>query len=220
VKFAPEGNPFIVAALLLAIGGWFAAAQFGGWVMTALAVALSSLTLFILWFFRDPTRKLPSDGTAVVAPGEGRIIDICEIEEPNFLQTTARRISIFLNVFDVHVQRSPVDGVIEHREYRPGTYQAAWLDKASEHNEQASVGITTPYGKILVRQIAGLIARRIVTDAFEGDEIKRGERIGLIRFGSRVELFVPLHWEVTCAVGDRTRVGATTLARLPVRLEP
>ena len=123
-------------------------------------------------------------------------------------------------MFDVHVQRSPVDGVVEHREYRPGTYQAAWLDKASEHNEQASVGITTPYGKILVRQIAGLIARRIVTDAFEGDEIKRGERIGLIRFGSRVELFVPLHWEVTCAVGDRTRVGATTLARLPVRIEP
>ena len=101
MKFAPEGHPFIVAALLLAIGGWFTATQFGGWVMTALAVALSSLTLFILWFFRDPTRKLPSDGTAVVAPGEGRVIDICEIEEPNFLQTTARRISIFLSLIHI-----------------------------------------------------------------------------------------------------------------------
>lgn len=220
MRFAREGHPFIGAALLLACGGWVAVMRFGGWSVIVLAIVLSTLTLFVFWFFRDPPRNLPDDGTAVVAPGEGRVIDIREVEEPSFLQSTARRISIFLSVFDVHVQRSPVDGVVEHREYRAGTYQAAWLDKASEHNEQASLGISTPYGRILVRQIAGLIARRIVTDAFEGDKIERGERIGLIRFGSRVELFVPMHWEVTCAVGDRTRVGATILARLPVRLEP
>ena len=92
----------------------------------------------------------------------------------------------------------------------------AWLEKASEDNEQASLGITTPYGRVLVRQIAGLVARRIVTDPSEGDRVERGKRIGIIRFGSRVDLFVPLDWELTCRVGDRVRVGATPLAKLPV----
>jgi phosphatidylserine decarboxylase len=130
----------------------------------------------------------------------------------------ARRISIFLSVFDVHVQRAPVSGTVEHRSYRPGKYAVAWLDKASEDNEQASLGITTPYGRVLVRQIAGLVARRIITDPAEGDRVARGDRIGLIRFGSRVELFLPLDWEITCAVGDRVRVGLTVLARQPAEV--
>ena len=119
----------------------------------------------------------------------------------------------------MHVQRAPVSGRVEHRSYKPGKYLVAWLEKASEDNEQASLGITTPHGKVLVRQIAGLIARRIITDPAEGDAVERGQRIGLIRFGSRVDLFVPLDWEVTCGVGDRVRVGATPLARLPVAVE-
>jgi phosphatidylserine decarboxylase len=116
-------------------------------------------------------------------------------------------------VFDVHVQRSPVTGPIEHRDYRPGKYAVAWLDKASEDNEQASLGISTDKGRVLVRQIAGLVARCIITDPAEGDRVERGRRIGLIRFGSRVDLFLPIEWEVTCKVGDRVRVGATVLAR-------
>jgi phosphatidylserine decarboxylase len=151
----------------------------------------------------------------VVAPGEGRVIEIKELHEPSFLRATARRITIFLSVFDVHVQRAPVSGVVEHKDYKRGKFAVAWLEKASEDNEQASLGIATPHGRVLVRQIAGLVARRIVTDPAEGDLVERGERIGIIRFGSRVDLFVPLEWEITCKVGDRARVGATGLARVP-----
>jgi len=176
---------------------------------------MTILALFVLWFFRNPEPALPADATAVVAPGQGRIIDIREVDEPTFMQGRARRITIFLSVFDVHVQRAPVSGVVEHRSYRPGAYAVAWAEKASQDNEQASLGITTPHGRVLVRQIAGLVARRIVTDPVEGDQVDRGARIGLIRFGSRVDLFLPLEWEVTTAVGDKVRVGSTPLARLP-----
>jgi len=219
LRLAREGYPFVTIALLLCAAAWTLAARNGGLVLGGLAVLFSLLALFVLWFFRNPTPRLPGDGAIVVAPGQGRVIDIREIEEPSFLQSTARRITIFLSVFDVHVQRAPVSGRVEHRSYKPGKYLVAWLEKASEDNEQASLGITTPHGRVLVRQIAGLVARRIITDPVEGDAVERGQRIGLIRFGSRVDLFVPLEWEVTCGVGDRVRVGATPLARLPMGVE-
>lgn len=214
MKLVPEGYPFVVGTALLAAAGWTALSVWGG-PLTVLAAALFSLlALFVLWFFRDPVRRAPAAQDVVVAPGEGRVIDIKEMHEPSFLRTTARRITIFLSVFDVHVQRAPVSGVVEHRDYKPGKFAVAWLEKASEDNEQASLGITTPNGKVLVRQIAGLVARRIVTDPSEGDRVERSQRIGIIRFGSRVDLFVPLDWELTCKVGDRARVGATPLARV------
>ncbi len=215
MKLVPEGYPFVAGALLLAAAGWTAVSLWGGVLALAAAILFSTLTLFVLWFFRDPVRRAPDSGDVVVAPGEGRVIDIKTTHEPSFLQATARRITIFLSVFDVHVQRSPVSGVVEHKDYRPGKFAVAWLEKASEDNEQASLGITTPSGKVLVRQIAGLVARRIVTDPAVGDRVERGQRLGIIRFGSRVDLFVPLDWEVTCKVGDRARVGATALARVP-----
>jgi phosphatidylserine decarboxylase len=216
MKLVPEGYPFVGTGLLLAAVAWVWVAQSGGALAVSLAIVVSVLTLFSLWFFRDPVRTAPSDASVVVAPGEGRVVDIKEIHEPSFLQATARRISIFLSVFDVHVQRSPVSGTVEHRVHKPGAFAVAWLEKASEDNEQASLGISTPHGRVLVRQIAGLIARRIVTDPAVGDRVERGQRIGIIRFGSRVDLFVPLDWELTCAVGDRARVGSTPLARAPV----
>lgn len=219
MRFAREGYPFITIALLLSAAAWTAALSLGGLVTTSLAVICSALVLFVVWFFRDPVPPVPEDGRLVVAPGQGKVIDIREVDEPSFLQGAARRITIFLSVFDVHVQRAPVSGTVEHRSYKPGEYAVAWLEKASEDNEQASLGITTSQGRVLVRQIAGLVARRIVTDPVEGDTVQRGDRIGLIRFGSRVDLFLPLEWEVICAVGDRVRVGATALARVPVGVE-
>jgi phosphatidylserine decarboxylase len=216
VKLVPEGYPFVGGALVLAAAAWAVVGSFGGALALVAAVVFTTLALFVLWFFRDPEPQSPRDAAVVVSPGEGRVVDIREVHEPSFLHATARRISIFLSVFDVHVQRAPVSGTVEHREYKPGTFAVAWLEKASEDNEQASLGITTPHGRVLVRQIAGLIARRIVTDPSEGDRVERGQRIGIIRFGSRVDLFVPLDWELTCRVGDRTRVGATPLAKLPV----
>ena len=214
MKLAREGYPFAVLGLLLAGAAWAGATltAAGGWLL-ALAITLSALALFVVWFFRDPSRPLPDGDDLVVAPGEGRVIGIGTVDEPTFLHGAAHKISIFLSIFDVHVQRAPVSGVVEHRSYRAGKYAVAWLDKASDDNEQASLGIATPNGPVLVRQIAGLVARRIITDPAEGDRVERGRRIGLIRFGSRVDLFLPSTWEVTCAIGDRARVGATVLAR-------
>ncbi len=177
------------------------------------ACLLSGLALFVLWFFRDPDPTLPADEALVVSPGQGKILLIEDVEEDTFMAGPARKISIFLSVFDVHVQRAPVSGSVEHLVYKPGTYAVAWLEKASEENEQSSLGITTPNGRVLVRQIAGLIARRIITDPAEGDSVERGKRFGLIRFGSRVDLFLPRHWEILCAVGDKVRVGTTVVAR-------
>lgn len=215
MKLVPEGYPFVAGAILLAAGAWLGLGSIGGLVSFLATGVFSVLALFVLWFFRDPTPHAPEATDVVVAPGQGRVIEIKEVHEPSFMQATARRITIFLSVFDVHLQRAPVSGTIEHRSYKPGKFAVAWLEKASEDNEQASLGITTPHGKVLVRQIAGLVARRIVTDHSEGDRVERGQRIGIIRFGSRVDLFLPLDWELTCKVGDRARVGATALARIP-----
>ena len=216
MRFASEGYPFIAIGVALAALGWIVwALGFAGLAGQVLAPVLTLLALFTFWFFRDPERRIPTEPGVVVAPGEGRVLLVEEADEPTYIGGRARKISIFLSIFDVHVQRSPVAGRVEHRAYRPGTFAVAWLDKASEDNEQASVGIATPRGKVLVRQIAGLVARRIVTYPVEGQEVALGERIGIIRFGSRVDLFIPLAWQVVCAPGDRVLEGLTVVARQP-----
>ena len=217
MSFAREGYPFVAIGVLLAALAYFGvAAGVGGLWLRGVAALLTVMSLFTLWFFRDPAPIGPVGAGDVVAPGQGKVISISEVDEPTFMGGRARRITIFLSIFDVHVQRAPVSGLVEHRAYRPGKYLAAWNEKASADNEQSSTGITTPYGRVLVRQIAGLIARRIVSDPSEGDEVGRGDRIGLIRFGSRVDLFIPLDWEVVSSVGDRVRVGSSVIARLPL----
>ena len=219
MKLAREGYPFVTAGVLLAVLGWVGVAVGigGAWLMAISGVS-SLLALFTLWFFRDPAPTLPADARSVVAPGQGKVISISEVDEPTFLGDRARRITIFLSVFDVHVQRAPVSGIVEHRVYTPGKYLVAWKEKASADNEQSSLGISTRHGPVLVRQIAGLIARRIITDPSEGDAVVRGNRLGIIRFGSRVDLFLPLDWEVISSVGDRVRVGSSVLARQPTSL--
>ncbi|MBT8488280.1 MAG: phosphatidylserine decarboxylase [Gemmatimonadetes bacterium] len=220
MSFAREGYPFAVAGLLLAglcwAGVWVRVADPASWPGRALLVsawACSALAVFVLWFFRDPPPVLAADAAAVVAPGQGKIILVEDVDHVDVVDGPATKISIFLSVFDVHVQRAPVSGEVVHKEYRPGKYLAAWNDKASEDNEQGALGIRTEEGTVLVKQIAGLVARRIITDPDVGDDLERGERFGLIRFGSRVDLFLPAHWEVTGAVGDRVIVGSTAIAR-------
>ena len=218
MTIAREGYPFAAAGLLLAGASWLAVwmGLGGGAVGSALQVAawvLSGLAVFVLWFFRNPEPTVPSDEDLVVAPGQGRVILIEEVDEGSFIEGPATKISIFLSVFDVHVQRAPVSGTVKHKVYSPGAYAVAWADKASEDNEQSSLGIAAEHGRVLVRQIAGLIARRIITDPAEGDPVTRGRRFGLIRFGSRVDLFLPPHWEILCRVGDRLTVGSSVMAR-------
>jgi len=150
----------------------------------------------------------------VIAPADGRVVDVRMVPEPMFLKTEATRISIFMSVFDVHVNRYPVTGTVEFTRYHPGRFLHAASDKASLDNEQSSIGMRGARGPMLVRQIAGLIARRIVTDAAPGTRATQGERLGMIRFGSRVDVFLPAAARATVrvAVGDRVRAGATTLA--------
>jgi phosphatidylserine decarboxylase len=221
MRFAREGYPFMVGAAVLAALAWAAAfaalasaAVPGSGALTIVpASLLTLLAAFVFYFFRDPEREGPSGEGVVISPGDGKIIDIREVEEPTFIGGACRRITIFLSVFNVHVQRAPVSGDVTHREYRPGEYAVAWHPKASEKNEQSSLGLIARGDRVLVRQIAGLIARRIVTYPEQGERVERGDRIGLIRFGSRVDLFIPLDWALDCAVGDKVAGGSTVLAR-------
>lgn len=233
MKIAREGIPFAAAGVFLAgicwAGVWLLASTpvdagsaaagsagsgFGQVALYIAAWTFSILAVFVLWFFRDPEPSTPTDDQVVVAPGQGKVISIEDVEETDFIAGASKKISIFLSVFDVHVQRSPVTGTVEYKVYRPGAYAVAWADKASEDNEQSSLGITAEHGRVLVKQIAGLVARRIITDPAEGDMVTRGRRFGLIRFGSRVDLFLPAHWELLCEVGDRVTVGSTPMARM------
>jgi len=210
MRFAREGYPFMLAGSLLATLAWAAVPFSDTWV-TVPALVVTVLAALVFYFFRDPDRPVPAGQGVVLAPGDGKIIGIQEVDEPSFFEGRCRRITIFLSVFNVHVQRAPVSGRIAHREYRPGEYAVAWHPKASDSNEQASLGLSTPAGRVLVRQIAGLIARRIVTYPEQGDQVQIGDRIGLIRFGSRVDLFLPLHWPLSCRVGDKAVGGETVL---------
>ena len=213
MRIAPEGWPFIVPGwALVALGAWGVRA-WGPWTWAALApVAL--IAIWLLVFFRDPVRVGPRGDQYVIAPADGKVVDIRETDEPMYVNTRAMRISIFMSVFDVHVNRYPVTGTNELVRYNPGRFLHAGSDKASLDNEQASVGLRTARGPLLVRQIAGLIARRIVTDAQPGDRAVQGERLGMIRFGSRVDVFLPAAGRpaVRVTVGDRVRAGASVLA--------
>jgi len=215
VKFAREGLPFVsIAAVLAGLSWWYGLALDQPPWAVALALVLTGLTAFIAWFFRDPERRIPQEPGVVVSPADGKVIDVRRIDEPDVFGGAARRITIFLNVFNVHVQRAPVAGEVVHRDYFPGDYMVAWHEKASDQNERASLGFRTPDGPVKVTQIAGLVARRIVTYPTEGDRLARGQHIGLIRFGSRVDLFLPLEWEIRCAPNDIVKGGETVVAAI------
>lgn len=208
IPFAKEGFPFIG----IAAGGTLLAAGLG-W--TAVAVGAALLTVFVGWFFRNPARTIPQGPNLVVAPGDGKVIAIEEEFEPRFLKDRSIRLTIFLNVFDVHINRIPCAGTVQDVHYQPGLFLVASRPDATVRNEQNALMLLTPSGvKILCVQVAGLIARRIVCWVGAGDRVQRGERFGLIRFGSRMDTFVPLGTMIKVAVGDRVKGGETILGEL------
>lgn len=215
MNFAREGMPFILAALALAAVGYTAALMRRSWPLWLLAFVLTILVLWVAYFFRDPERSGPRGERLVISPADGRVIDISEVDEPSFLAGRAIRISVFMNVFNVHVNRYPVEGRVAYVHYNPGKFLSAAQDKASLENEQMSVGVQGAKHKVLFRQIAGLVARRIVTYSRVGDEAEQGERMGLIRFGSRVDVFVPVGSVVKVQLGEKPVAGTTVLAELP-----
>ncbi len=215
MNFAREGIPFILAALVLAAAGYTAALMRRSWPLWLLAFVLTILVLWVAYFFRDPERTGPRGEQLVISPADGRVIDIREVDEPAFLQGRAIRISVFMNVFNVHVNRYPVAGRVAYVHYNPGKFFSAAQDKASMENEQMSVGVQGARHKVLFRQIAGLVARRIVTYSRVGDDAEQGERMGLIRFGSRVDVFIPVGSTVKVQLGEKPVAGSTVLAELP-----
>lgn len=205
MRIAPEGWPFIVAA-------WLIGAALLLLVTWVVALVWLPVAVWCTAFFRDPVREGPRGDGLVIAPADGRVVSVIPIDEPRVVGGAAVRISIFMNVFDVHVNRYPASGEIVHRDHRHGKFVNAATEKAALENEQSDVGMRTPRGPMLVRQIAGLVARRIRTDHQVGHVAAQGERMGLIRFGSRVDVFLPAGSAVTVRVGDITRAGQTVIA--------
>ena len=209
IPFAKEGIPFIGAAVgVTLLAGW------SGWIIATVGAAI--LTLFVSWFFRNPSRVIPQGPRLVLASGDGKVIAIEEEFESRFIKDRSIRVSIFLNVFDVHINRIPCEGVIEDVQYQPGLFLVASKPDATLRNEQNALMIRTVEGaKVLCVQVAGLIARRIVCWVSPRDRAVLGERFGLIRFGSRMDTFLPLGTSIKVAVGDRVKGGETILGQLP-----
>ena len=196
--------------LILALAGvavWF--------VSVWLSFAFLALFLFTIAFFRDPNRRVPADPNLIVAPADGRVSDIVELDEKEILKTKRRRVGIFLSIFDVHTNRAPIPGRIVYRKHHEGLCLDARDPDCSEKNEAMTWAFENLRGTIVVRQLTGAIARRIVAWANVGDELKKGERFGMIRFGSRTELYLPLSATVLVKVGDHVAGGSTPIARLP-----
>ena len=200
---APEGWPFIfpalVAAALFAFLGW--------WVMAAV---FASVGAACLGFFRDPERTPPELPGAILSPADGRVVEIREQVREEFVGE-ASRVSIFLSPLDVHVNRSPLGALVSGVEYRPGRFLAAYRPEASETNERCAISLQGEACRVLVRQIAGVVARRVVCRVRPGDKLRIGERFGIIRFGSRTDLFLPRGVELRCRVGDRVRAGESII---------
>jgi phosphatidylserine decarboxylase len=173
------------------------------------------LIAYTFYFFRDPNRDTPPDPAAIVAAADGVVVEIAEIEEPDIVHQTMRRVAIFLSVFDVHINRAPIDGRVIYRLHREGRCLDARNPECSTKNEAMTWGFENPRATIVVRQITGAIARRIVGWAQMGDLLRKGERFGMIRFGSRTEVYLPLDAIVLVKVGDRVAGGASVIARLP-----
>lgn len=204
-----EGLPFVACTAFPALG----TAALGWPIPTAL---LGVAAFFCAWFFRNPHRVIPQSPGLVVASADGRVLAIEEEEESRYLKARSIRISIFLNVFDVHVNRIPCEGTIKGVTYQPGQFLVASRPDATLRNEQNAVMILAKSGqKVLCVQVAGLIARRIVSWVSPGEQVARGERFGLIRFGSRMDTFLPVGSHIRVKVGERVKGGESILAELP-----
>ena len=208
---APEGIPFLLGAAALA------AVLSLLWPRTIPAALFGALlTVFVGWFFRNPDRTPPSLPGAVISPADGKIMYAGDNPPGRYLDEPGKRVSVFMSVFDVHVNRAPVSGKVVSVRYHPGKFLAANVEKASLANEQNGVLLETPDGqRVAYVQIAGLIARRIVCDLAEGDTVRQGQRVGIIRFGSRVDILLPASASLSVRAGDRVRAGESVVGGLP-----
>jgi phosphatidylserine decarboxylase len=207
--------PMLIIGFSLILLSGFVLQNAWSWISAILGIII---ILFTLWFFRDPQRIIPSsaisDPSIIIAPADGKIVEIIDMEEKEFFKGKARQISIFLSPLDVHVNRSPVSGTVEFYRYMQGDYMVAWHPKASELNEQSRIGVQNEFGKVFFKQITGVLARRIVCTVKQGDVLETGEQIGMMKFGSRMDIILPLDAEILVHKDERTRGGETIIARL------
>ncbi len=206
MPLAREGWPFILAPLILAATLWAAGWRVGG--SSALI-----LSLMVVLFFRDPPRHIPKGEGLILAPADGTVVQVTRYQGDE-LEGQATQISIFLSVLDVHINRAPFPAVVERVEYRPGAFRLAWQHEASAANEQNLILLKAPEGRLVVKQIAGFLARRIVCRVSAGQKLEAGERIGMIRFGSRVDLIVPARAEISVKKGDHVKGGISVVGAI------
>jgi phosphatidylserine decarboxylase len=205
--YSTVGVVFVIAFILIAISIYLD----NNFVRIPLLLLSAFLIIFTLNFFRDPERTVPNKENIVVSPADGRVLFVKEVLDDKFLNGKAKLVSIFMSPLNVHVNRIPISGKVEYVKYIQGEYLAAFEDKASERNERNEIGITSPAGKVFFTQIAGFVARRIISDLKVGDSVKIGNRFGMIKFGSRVDIIVPEQWQVKVKKDDNVTAGETIL---------
>lgn len=207
---AREGIPFVGAALVFSLLAWLGSFQVA-W-LTFVALAFGAATGFMVFFFRDPERTAPADPSAILSAADGKVVSIEPLEgEDEYLESGGTRVSVFLSVFDVHVNRVPMAGKVDFVNWQSGSFHVAYAPEASSENKQSIIGISNESTRLIVKQIVGVIARRIACYLNTGDDVSRGERFGLIRFGSRVDLIVQEGVCIRVEVGDRVRAGETVI---------
>ncbi|HPI19900.1 MAG TPA: phosphatidylserine decarboxylase family protein [Candidatus Kapabacteria bacterium] len=202
-----------IALLLIIISVIF----FKGWLFYSFLIVATIIIFFTLWFFRNPNRVLPveakNDESLIISPSDGKIIIIEELFEKHYLKEKCKKISIFLSPLDVHVNWIPVNGYVEYFKYNPGDYLVAWHPKSSELNEQTHIGIKSKFGSLFFKQITGIMARRLVWDINQGDTVKAGQKFGMMKFGSRIDIFLPLDAELFIKLNDKVVGGETIIAK-------
>ena len=208
---AKDGVPVIIATGLVVVALGVFAFIFNSIVFKILALVLTGIFVFHFFFFRDPDRKTPNGDNLIIAPADGTVINIDEVDENEYFKDRVQRISIFMSIFNVHVNRIPWAGEVEYLDYAKGRFKAAFAEDAPDVNERTVIGINSENGKLMFKQIAGLIARRIVYNIKPGDKVISGERFGLIKYGSRVDLYFPLSVKINVKLKDKVKGGSTII---------
>jgi len=222
IKFYPDGYPFIIGSLLITcivIVFLFSFVRSSTYSVAFYILMVASclmivMTLFMAYFFRDPERNIPQGEGLFVSPADGKVILIKDVYEKDYLKSDAKEVSIFMSPLNVHVNRAPYDGVVSLVKHSPGTYKAAYRDDASMNNENIVMVLDSQAGRILVRQVAGFVARRAVCKVKAGDSLKRGERYGMIKFGSRLDIYMPTNTEIQVTLGEIVRAGETVIGSI------
>ncbi|MEE9408634.1 MAG: phosphatidylserine decarboxylase family protein [Polaribacter sp.] len=215
IRFHKEGYKIIVIAFVLSIAGILLAEKFIeiGWLLKVIQVIILAFLIIVLQFFRNPKRLTNLDANTIIAPVDGKVVVIEEVEEPEYFKDKRLQVSIFMSPINVHVTRYAMSGVIKYSKYHPGKYLVAWHPKASTENERTTVVLKNEaIGEVLYRQIAGALAKRIVNYAKEGDTVVQGTDAGFIKFGSRVDLYLPLGTKLNVKLGDKVKGGVQVVA--------